>query len=210
MVAVILVFAFPAVLLALFYQRSLAAELKDSRSPTVISLLFTPSVSFWDVVPSNTLSRGLLCFAATLVVLFVLETLIFYSTYDLRGPLAPRASSGMPRVVLQYILTFLVLCSVSLVLGTLAQALLWWLLAVALSPSEYMPLAAAAAALGSHIYGAIMKGRTIHLQLQKGIKKAILDALAKRCEEPLAKLLAELGLDVADTQGASTASCTGA
>ena len=148
MVAVILVFAFPAVLLALFYQRSLAAELKDSRSPTVISLLFTPSVSFWDVVPSNALSKGLLCFTAAFVALFVLETLIFYLTYDLRGPIAPRASSGMPRVILQYLVTFLALCSISLILGTLAQALLWWLLAVTLSPSQYMPLAAAAAALG--------------------------------------------------------------
>ena len=63
------------------------------------------------------------------------------------------------------------------------------ILAVALQPTKYLPLAAAAAALASHTFGAMRRATVLHRQLQKSLKTTLLDALTKRCEEPLAKLL---------------------
>ena len=68
------------------------------------------------------------------------------------------------------------------------------ILAVALQPTKYLPLAAAAAALASHTFGAMRRATVLHRQLQKSLKKTLLDALTKRCEEPLAKLLATTGV----------------
>ena len=49
-------------------------------------------------------------------------------------------------------LQYLTIGSMSLVLGTFSLALLWWVLAIALSPSQYLPLGAAALAFGTHSF----------------------------------------------------------
>ena len=80
MVIVLLVFATPCFILAVFYERCIAEEFKREEDTVYrgawLDILFAPGA--W-LIPSNWLSRSLLWFTAVFVLLAVLETLLYTS-----------------------------------------------------------------------------------------------------------------------------------
>jgi len=126
MLLVVVIIIAPIVLLAFFYQSCLVAELYHEDTPSTLERLFSPSNQFAvRSILTNTFSRGLIVFAVAFSCLISIETIFFFFVYDLRGHTAPRAPSGTPRIVLQYTIAFMVVCALSLCLGTWSLSLLW-------------------------------------------------------------------------------------